>query len=219
MNTTFAVRLRSELGILQRIARTKWPRATATRELYAEYLTQTYHYVVASVPLMRLARRAAVGESLKEYRLYLDHHIREEEHHATWLLEDLHTLSSDGLSAPSPEAMSLAGIGYYAINHCRPLSLLGYMYALESSPLSVDALRDLQARCGLSNHDMRTLAVHSENDPHHREELDTVLCSHWVTGEVQSQVTVVATATLRAGIQLLDSMISPTVGCHVSSCR
>lgn len=219
MTTSFARHLQTELQVLHRIARSKWPKATANRDLYTEYLTQTYHYVVASVPLMIQAKRVAARRGIGEYVVYLDHHIEEERHHAAWLREDLRALTPHGLTPPSSETMSLAGIGYYAVRHCGPLSLLGYMYALESSPLSAEALRDLQVRCNLSGHHIRTLEIHSDNDPHHREELEAILSSDMLSSDEQARVSSVATATLRAGIQLLDSLVPERPHCALGRSR
>ncbi len=154
------------------------------KHFYPELLFGVHCMIRGSVPLMETALRCVrtdahadpVAEGLQAY---LEKHIPEEMHHADWVLEDLEVLGvrrEDILKRiPSPAWAALVGSQYYWILHVHPVALLGYIAVLEGDPPSEAALEEAVLRTGLPREAFRTLFKHAALDPHHGEDLNTVL--------------------------------------------
>jgi hypothetical protein len=69
----------------------------------------------------------------------------------------------------------LAGAQYYWLLHYHPLTLLGYLAAVEGYPPTRALIDDLIASTGHSPSAFRTMIAHAELDPGHRDELDALL--------------------------------------------
>ena len=107
---------------------------------------------------------------------YLKDHLEEERGHAQWLAADLLTASIDVKKTLIPAvAMQMVGSIYYLIFHVDPAALLGYMWAMESSPLSLEDLVAAETEHGKDL--MRTIRYHVTHDPHHASELLTEIKS------------------------------------------
>lgn len=126
-------------------------------------LVFVYRLMVASESLLDFA----LSRTKNGLREYYEKHLEEERGHAEMLLSDLKGM---GISAPPPShlAAELAGSQYYLIAHDEPALLLGYMHALESSPMSVEKVEELQ-----DTHKVRLSALlhHAKHDPEHALEL------------------------------------------------
>jgi len=154
------------------------------RELFPEYLLTLYASMRATVPLLEAAaeRARAMAETdcvAAALAPYLIQHAREELHHDDWLLEDMELLGIDpavARSRPAPaDVAAMIGTQYYWLQYSHPLSLLGCFAVLEGSPPEVEVLDEVAARTGLPKAALRTLYKHAQLDPHHRDDLDTVL--------------------------------------------
>jgi hypothetical protein len=155
------------------------------REVFPEYLVLAHGVVRASVPLMEtaLARARARRDDPVASLLatYLEHHIPEERGHDEWLLADLEFLGVprdrvlDGI--PSPVVAALVGAQYYWVQHVHPVGLLGYVALLEGYPPVQRDIDRVRAATGFGDEAFRTLLLHADLDPGHREELDGVLDS------------------------------------------
>ncbi len=154
------------------------------RDVYPEFLFTSHCIIRASVPLMEAAqsRAEAMGDGDDVAAIlarYLAQHIDEERHHDEWTLDDLELLGVDRASAlarpPSPTVAALVGAQYYWILHYHPVAVLGYLALLEGYPPSPDMIAEMRMRTGYPPEAFRTLAIHAELDPGHREELDRVL--------------------------------------------
>ncbi len=139
-----SARLRTKLLLLEpefRGATHHMWRSEGLLPRYRAYLCAMHAVIRASVPLMELAldrtrARAATGDPLAgPLAGYLEEHIREEEGHDAWLLEDLRAAGGSPEDAlgplPSPLIASLVGSQYYWIEHHHPVALLGYIAVLE----------------------------------------------------------------------------------------
>jgi hypothetical protein len=153
-------------------------------DVYPEFLFTSHCIIRASVPLMEAARERA--EALGEGDVvsaalagYLEEHITEEMDHDEWLLDDLEVVGSDRAIVlarpPSPSVAALVGAQYYWTFHYHPVALLGYIAVLEGYPPSLRLIEDLRSRTGYDARAFRTLRIHAELDPGHREELDELL--------------------------------------------
>jgi hypothetical protein len=154
------------------------------RDLYPEYLVTSHAIIRASVPLMETARRRArelAGDDPVAATLaaYLEGHIEEEAGHDGWLLDDLETIGRDRAALlaqpPSETVASLVGAQYYWILHYHPVAVLGYIALLEGYPPTEGLVNELQTRTGYPDEAFRTLRLHAELDPGHKDALDELL--------------------------------------------
>ncbi|QMU73258.1 iron-containing redox enzyme family protein [Streptacidiphilus sp. P02-A3a] len=185
MTAATLVRATLELTLPQlRSAALEMWAAPGLRERYPAYLYAMHGLIRASVPLMRDAveRCAALppGDPCAEpLAAYLAVHLAEEQDHDAWLLEDLAALGRPPEAvlgrAPAAEVAALAGAQYYWLRHYHPACLLGYIAVLEGCPPDPGVVARLPALTGLPAPAFRTLALHAELDPGHREGLDRFL--------------------------------------------
>jgi hypothetical protein len=139
------------------------------------------HMVIrASVPLMELAakRCAALAPADPAAALiepYLRRHIAEELHHDEWLAGDLRAAGIEPAPVlsqrPAAAVASLVGAQYYWILHYHPVSLLGYIGALEGTAPSPEAARWLSELTGYPRGAFRTLDHHARIDEGHAADL------------------------------------------------
>jgi len=154
------------------------------REFYPELLFILHCTSRASVPLMEAALRCsrdrspadAVAAGLAEY---LERHIPEELYHDEWMLEDMEVLGIDRVEVlkripPAPLAAAV-GSQYYWIYHYHPVAFLGYVAVLEGDPTPKNIVEAAVVRSGLPREAFRSLLVHSDNDPNHRDDFNQTL--------------------------------------------
>jgi hypothetical protein len=153
-------------------------------EAVTEYMVRLHWVIRASVPLMEAACDRARLLADTDYvaaglAAYLAQHVREEQNHDEWLLDDLALLGlsrNEVLSRmPSPAIAGIVGAQYYWIMHHHPVALLGYIAVLEGSPPTVDEIDALADRTGLPRAAFNTSYKHAHLDPHHRDDLDRTL--------------------------------------------
>jgi hypothetical protein len=154
------------------------------REIFPEYLLTLYASMRATVPLLEAGAeraRAMAGNDPVAAGLmpYFLEHAREELHHDDWLLEDMMLLGIDPAVAKTRHApadvAAMIGTQYYWMHYSHPVALLGCFAVLEGSPPETDMLDDVAARTGIPGDALRTLYKHALLDPHHRDDLDSVL--------------------------------------------
>ncbi|SCF72104.1 iron-containing redox enzyme family protein [Streptomyces sp. Cmuel-A718b] len=188
IRTGASARLRTKLLLLEpefRGATHHMWRAEGLLPRYRTYLCTMHAVIRASVPLMELAldrlrTRAASGDPLAApLAAYLAEHIREEEGHDAWLLEDLRAAGGtpeDALAPlPSPLIASLVGSQYYWIEHHHPVALLGYIAVLEGYAPAPGLTDRIARRTGLPAAALRTVREHSVLDTEHLDELHALL--------------------------------------------
>jgi pyrroloquinoline quinone (PQQ) biosynthesis protein C len=183
---SWTARLDQHLKPLRELVFDAWLSLAASddfRERFPLFLIETYHYVKHSVPLMGLACARLDYRQLPVVR-YFGRHIDEEAGHDGWLLDDLERLGwrRDRVieRPPLPETLLMVGLQRQNIEDGRPLSLLGYIYALEAVPWSKTYLEQLQRDCDLPQGCLSALIAHAEEDPGHGEEIRRLL-DHQVT--------------------------------------
>ena len=147
---------------------------------FPRFLVLLHQIMRASVPLMAEARRVAL-EGLEEdptaplLAAYLTDHIQEEANHDTWTLDDLESAGFDSSALLGqislPDVAGMIGAQYYWIRHHHPLAVLGYIAILEGSPPSSTHIDRIHRETGLHQDLFRTYRMHGDFDPHHREEL------------------------------------------------
>lgn len=105
-----------------------------TVELYGKYLTQAYHHVRFTVPLLQRALdKCTIGD--EAYANALAEYIEEESGHDEWILNDIKALGLDAEAVRhgcgSLACRVMISHAYYLIEHQSPYALLGMVHVLE----------------------------------------------------------------------------------------
>ncbi len=147
-------------------------RGAITLATYIAFLTQAYHHVKHTVPLLMAAgsRLPAHKEWLREA---LAEYIEEEIGHQEWILNDISACGGDaeavrhGLPIAATEVM--IAYAYDAIQRGNPASLFGMVLVLEgtSIKLALQAADLLQSSLDLPNEAFTYLRSHGELDISH----------------------------------------------------
>jgi hypothetical protein len=170
---------------LDALCRSFWEHP-AVGEAFPEYLFSLWSSMRATLPLLEAAGARARGCAPEDplcARLepYFARHADEERGHDDWLLEDMEGLGIPAADVrsrlPPADVAAMIGAQYYLIAHAHPIALLGCFAVLEGSPLTEPDLVGLSARAGIPRPLLRTLEKHASLDPHHRDDLDTLLDS------------------------------------------
>jgi pyrroloquinoline quinone (PQQ) biosynthesis protein C len=103
-----------------------------TRDMYVDFLTQAYHHVKHTFPLLSLA---ASRTSDPSYQKALLAYMNEERGHDDWILDDIRAIGGNaedirnGRAGPACELM--VAYSYYGIEHVDPFAFLGSVHVLE----------------------------------------------------------------------------------------
>jgi hypothetical protein len=104
----------------------------ASRELYLDFLTQAYHHVKHTYPLLAFASALTHDE---RYRDALFKYMKEERGHDKWILDDIRSLGADAdmvaRGKPRMPCQIMVGYAYYAIQWISPYTFLGMVHVLE----------------------------------------------------------------------------------------
>ncbi|MGD9812158.1 MAG: AMP-binding protein [Sphingobium sp.] len=110
-----------------------------SRETYIAYLTQAYHHVRHTVPLLeealaRLGHRLELADALRDY-------IGEETGHEQWILEDISEAGGDAgqaaSSGPSAATQAMVDHAYKVIREGNPVGFFGMVYVLEGTSVAL----------------------------------------------------------------------------------
>jgi pyrroloquinoline quinone (PQQ) biosynthesis protein C len=167
-HTAAARRQFTELALIQEVLR-----KGASKGLYLDFLSQAYHHVKNTAPLLALAAsRCDPQDSL--YQSALFEYLDEERGHEAWILEDIQALGgdADAVSREKPRLPCKVMIGhaYYIVDHVSPYGLLGMIHVLEGMAVAlaskaVAALRTSISPAGADG--FKYLTTHSDLDVQH----------------------------------------------------
>jgi long-chain acyl-CoA synthetase len=151
-----------------------------TRELYLEFLTQAYHHVRHTVPLLM-----AVGARLPERHAWLQapilHYLEEETGHDQWILNDIEHAGGDRVAAaastPAVATEAMVAYAWDTVMRGNPLGFFGMVYVLEgtSVALALRAADGIQSALGLPGRAFSYLRSHGELDKEHVHDLANIL--------------------------------------------
>ncbi len=151
-----------------------------SRDLYIAFLTQAYHHVRHTVPLMM-----AVGSRLPAtHRWLLDevaHYVEEEMGHDEWILSDIEHAGGDRLAAsrslPASATDAMVGFAYDVAMRRNPVGFFGMVFVLEgtSVALALRAADRIQSVLDLPPQAMTYLRSHGELDQEHIHHLADIL--------------------------------------------
>jgi heme oxygenase len=142
-----------------------------SREAYIDYLTQAYHHVRHTVPLLRLARQRVAGRLL--FEAALDEYIAEESGHEHWVLADINAAGGNAAvaaaSAPHAATAAMVNCAYKRVGHGNPLCMFGMVYVLEGTSVAMASLgaAAIQSRLGLPDAAFTYLTSHGALDQQH----------------------------------------------------
>jgi len=143
----------------------------ASRSLYLDFLTEAYHHVKHTFPLLALA---ASRTSDERYQDALVEYMEEERGHEKWILNDIRAIGGDPETVRAgqggPACRIMVGYAYYAIEHISSYAFLGSVHVLEGiSVLLADKVADaMKASLGLeSDAGFSYLRTHGSLDADH----------------------------------------------------
>jgi Iron-containing redox enzyme len=109
-----------------------------SRELYVDFLTQAYHHVKHTFPLLALAAAMTRDE---RYQTGLVEYMNEERGHEKWILDDIRTMGGDAEAVergkPGIPVEAMVAYCYYAIQWISPYAILGMVHVLEGLSVQV----------------------------------------------------------------------------------
>jgi acyl-CoA synthetase (AMP-forming)/AMP-acid ligase II/pyrroloquinoline quinone (PQQ) biosynthesis protein C len=181
---TFFDRLEAEtLSARARFAQTPQLQAglagNISRSTYIAYLTQAYHHVRHTVPLLQetLARvldRPDITAALQDY-------IEEESGHEHWILEDISEAGGDAAAAasclPNPATQAMVDHAYKVVRDGNPIGFFGMVYVLEgtSVALATQGAANVAQKLGLPPQAFTYLTSHGALDQEHMKGLAALL--------------------------------------------
>jgi pyrroloquinoline quinone (PQQ) biosynthesis protein C len=151
-----------------------------TRELYVAFLTQAYHHVRHTVPLLM-----AVGSRLPDHQGWLRdavlHYLEEETGHEQWILNDIAAAGGDreaaAASAPNIATEAMVAYAYDTVMRRNPVGFFGMVHVLEgtSVALALQAADRIKSTLGLPASAFTYLRSHGELDKEHINDLAAIL--------------------------------------------
>jgi pyrroloquinoline quinone (PQQ) biosynthesis protein C len=148
-------------------------REGASKELYLDFLSQAYHHVKCTAPLLGLAG-SRCGSDDQKYQAALFEYLNEERGHEEWILEDIGALGGDPKSVrqsfPRFPCKVMVGHAYYLVDRVSPYALLGMIHVLEGMAVALAANVVHTIRKAIptaSDAGFKYLMTHSELDVEH----------------------------------------------------
>lgn len=137
------------------------------KDVYAEWLAQTYFFVRHSTSLLGYALPYLKNDGLRHH---FEHHMREEDRHDLLAIKDIQKLGYDIKNFTEfSQTQSFYHSQYYRISFEGGTSLLGYILFLEGMAVTwgKESYEEIKA---LFPGATLFLKVHAEEDPHHLDE-------------------------------------------------
>jgi len=139
---------------------------------YSEFLTQAFHHVKHTVPLLM-----AVGSRLpaekEHYREAIAEYIEEELGHQEWILNDLAACGADKeavrSSHPNQATELMVAYAYDTVMRKNPMAFFGMVFVLEGTSINLasQAADIIQQHLGLPNKAFSYLRSHGSLDLEH----------------------------------------------------
>jgi len=151
-----------------------------TRELYVGFLTQAYHHVRHTVPLL-MAVGARVPDRQAWLRDSILHYLEEETGHDEWILNDIAHAGGDRAAAaasePAVATEAMVAYAYDTVMRRNPLGFFGMVHVLEgtSVALALQAADRIQQALDLPARAFTYLRSHGELDKEHINDLTGII--------------------------------------------
>lgn len=155
---------------------------------YVSFLTQAYHHVKHTVPLL-MAAGSRIPEQKEWLREAVAEYIEEEIGHQEWILNDIAACgfdkeavrnavrNSECNSAPSPATELMVAYAYDMIQRVNPIGFFGMVYVLEgtSTTVATRAAAEIKAHLGLPANAFSYLNSHGALDIEHMGFFETLM--------------------------------------------
>lgn len=151
-----------------------------TREEYVAFLTQAYHHVSQTVPLL-MGCGARLPARLEWLRKAVIEYLNEEYGHDEWVLEDIAESGGDAEAVrgglPSPATAAMVGCAWDQIQRGDPVGFFGMVFVLEgtSVALATMAADRIRETLGLPKAAFTYLYSHGHLDQEHVGFLESLL--------------------------------------------
>jgi pyrroloquinoline quinone (PQQ) biosynthesis protein C len=151
-----------------------------TRELYVAFLTQAYHHVRHTVPLL-MAVGACLPDRHAGLRDEILHYLEEETGHEQWILNDIERAgghrAAAAASSPAIPTDAMVAYAYDMVMRRNPVGFFGMVYVLEGTSVSMALLAAdrIQQKLGLPDQAFSYLRSHGELDKEHVHHLAGIL--------------------------------------------
>lgn len=146
--------------------------AKIARDDYIAFLTQAYHHVRHTVPLL-MACGARLPARLEWLRTAVGEYIEEEMGHQEWILDDLQACGADraaiAASGPAYATELMVSYAYDTITRGNPVGFFGMVLVLEgtSVALATRAAETIETSLGLPRNAFSYLRSHGDLDIEH----------------------------------------------------
>lgn len=143
-----------------------------TLEEYIEFLTQAYHHVKHTTPLL-MNVGAKIPEEKEWLRNAVAEYIEEELGHQEWILNDIEACGGDKeavrRSQPAPATELMVAYAYDTVNRINPLGFFGMVHVLEGTSIATAdaAAAAVQQSLGLPDTAFSYLRSHGALDQEH----------------------------------------------------
>ena len=151
-----------------------------TRDVYVAFLTQAYHHVRHTVPLL-MAVGARVPEGQDWLRDAILHYLEEETGHDEWILNDIERAGGDraavAASEPAVATEAMVAYAYDTVMRRNPVGFFGMVHVLEgtSVSLALQASDRIKSTLALPSSAFTYLRSHGELDKEHINDLAAIL--------------------------------------------
>jgi pyrroloquinoline quinone (PQQ) biosynthesis protein C len=151
-----------------------------SRARYVAFLTQAWHHVRYTVPLL-MAVGAKLPDRHAKLQLGLIHYLEEEIGHDDWILNDIEAAGGDrsaaAASLPNIETDAMVAYAWDTAQRRNPVGFFGMAYVLEgtSIALAVRAADEIEKTLGLPRSAFTYLRSHGTLDLEHIEHLGGIL--------------------------------------------
>jgi long-subunit acyl-CoA synthetase (AMP-forming) len=150
-----------------------------SRGTYIDYLTQAYHHVRHTVPLMEMALSRLQGHPF--LAAALEDYIGEETGHEAWILDDINNAGGDADEAeaalPSVATRRMVDQAYRIVCDGNPIALFGMVFVLEGTSIAMaqKGADALQASLLLPETAFRYLTSHGALDLDHMRTFEALM--------------------------------------------
>ena len=155
-------------------------RGEVTREQYLAFLTEAYHHVSQTVPLL-MACGSRLDADHEWLRSAVAHYIKDEYGHENWILNDIASSGGDAdavrHSQPSQATELMVSYAWDTIQRRNPVGFFGMVYVLEGTSVAIAtmAANTIQKSLGLPDRAFTYLLSHGDIDQDHVKFLESLV--------------------------------------------
>lgn len=151
-----------------------------TREMYVAFLTEAYHHVKHTIPLL-MSCGARLPERYEWLREAVAEYIEEEVGHQEWILNDIQACGADKEAVrhgqPGLATELMVAYAYDAIARVNPVAMFGMVLVLEGTSVEVATRAGgaIQSSLGLGSDAFTYLTSHGSLDVGHTDFYATLM--------------------------------------------